>query len=170
MKTLTQMANSHTHLEDELLEVYSGNMSGNIFSGCGSEPTWAESTAETYGHDPTSSWSCHLSHMNRRKLNIPQGQLEEQTSRQPPPRLLLSVPTTTVSVQKHHFPPRLSQLPPHCLVTLIIPKQGYPQSDRWRKDIYPNIYSHYLNLYSSQLVFNNVEAKTQPCRHSSSKL
>lgn len=73
MKILTQMANSHTHLEDELLEVYSGK-SGNIFSGCGLEPTWAESTAETYGRDPTLSWSCPLSHTNRRKLGTPQGQ------------------------------------------------------------------------------------------------
>lgn len=33
-----------------------------------------ESTAETYGHDPTLSWSCPLSHTNRRKLGTPQGQ------------------------------------------------------------------------------------------------
>lgn len=120
MKTLTQAADSHTHLDDEQLEVHSGK-SGNISSGCGSEPTWAESTAETHGRDPTSSWSCHLSHMNRRKLTIPQGQLEEQTSRQPPqgsssscPRLLFgpetSFPTSTITaaspLPRHPHNPR----------------------------------------------------------------
>lgn len=162
------MANSHTHLEDEQLEVYSGK-SGNVVSGCGSEPTWAESTAETYGRAPTSSWSCHLSHLNRRKLNIPQGQLEELTSRQPSPRLLLSMPTTTVLVQKHHFPPRLSPLPPHCLIPHN-PRAGLPTIRPLEKDTYPNSYSYYLKPYSSQLVFNNVVAKAQPCRHPSSKL
>lgn len=70
-----------------------------------------------------------------------------------------SFPTSTITAAS-----------PHCLVTLTVPEQGYPLPGRGGKDTHHNIYSHYLNLYSSQLVFKNVEAKKQPCGRSSSKL
>lgn len=97
--------------------------------------TWAESTAETYGQDPSSSWPLHLSNMNITPLSTVLN--TSCKNNQPIPKA--SPPhghNHCFSWDKYRFPLWLLQLPPHCLIILTIHGQGYLLLNGWRKDTY----------------------------------
>lgn len=98
-------------------------------------PTWADSTAETYGQDPTSLWSFHPNNMKRREVLYQHCWMPaEGTHKQAIPKATPLVPTTSVLVQTHitsHLD-CYSCLPTACLRT--VPGQGFPLSGYWGKD------------------------------------